>query len=79
MEKKLLTAMDNTIKIWDTNGKLLNTLREHSNEVRTVIFNPNGKTIASASLDKTVKLWKLDGTLLHTLPVMRRLRAFSFL
>jgi WD40 repeat protein len=29
----------------------------HDDEVNSVVFNPDGKKIASASLDGTVKLW----------------------
>src|SRR5919199_3016672 len=65
---------DNTVKLWSIDGKLLRTLKGHTNSLRdsftarvnSVSFSPDGKRIASASNDKTVKLWSVDGTLLRT-------------
>jgi WD40 repeat protein len=44
-----------------------NRLIGHGDVVTRVKFNPNGKTLASASWDKTLKIWQGDGKLLHTL------------
>ena len=38
-----------------------NTLRGHSDYVRSVTFSPDGKFLASGSDDNTVKLWSVDG------------------
>jgi len=37
-----------------------NSLEGHSNSVRSVVFSPDGKTLASASFDNTIKLWHLE-------------------
>nr|6R5X_A Chain A, WD-40 repeat protein [Nostoc punctiforme]6R5X_B Chain B, WD-40 repeat protein [Nostoc punctiforme]6R5X_C Chain C, WD-40 repeat protein [Nostoc punctiforme]6R5X_D Chain D, WD-40 repeat protein [Nostoc punctiforme] len=58
---------DKTVKLWNRNGQLLQTLTGHSSSVWGVAFSPDGQTIASASDDKTVKLWNRNGQLLQTL------------
>ena len=58
---------DQTVKLWDTTGRELKTLKGHSAWVTSVNFSPNGKMIASASRDGTVKLWDTTGILLKTL------------
>lgn len=37
-----------------------NRLEEHSDLVNSVVFSPDGKTLASASADNTIKLWNLN-------------------
>jgi len=59
-------SYDNTVKLWTTQGKLVNTLTGHQGWVNHVTFSPDGQYLASASLDNTVKLWTREGKLLHT-------------
>ena len=60
-------SADNTIKLWQRDGKLLQTLEGHEDNVLDVTFSPDGKLIASASKDGTIKLWNRKGTLIRTL------------
>lgn len=58
---------DKTVKLWTADGRLLKTLRGHSNWVLDVSFSPDSQMIASASYDNTVKLWSRQGEMLRTL------------
>ncbi|MEO0835156.1 MAG: WD40 repeat domain-containing protein, partial [Cyanobacteria bacterium J06642_3] len=67
------------VKLWQRNGTLLKTLTGHRAGVNSVVFSPDGNTIASASADNTVKLWQPDGTELLTLEAHRdRIYALAF-
>ena len=39
--------------------KLRNTLKGHSQAVRSVAFNPNGTILASGSVDNAIRLWNV--------------------
>ena len=56
-------SKDNTIKLWNTEtGKLIQTLKGHTNLVKSITFHPTNKNIlASAGNDNTVKLWEYNG------------------
>jgi WD40 repeat protein len=71
-------GFDKTIKLWSADdGRLLTSIpgcepdekqcQGHRKEINSVIFNPQGTLVASASDDKSVKLWSPDGKLLKTI------------
>ncbi|WP_434685150.1 nSTAND1 domain-containing NTPase [Pseudanabaena minima] len=57
---------DKTVKLWNLEGKEIQTLTGHNESVNSIAFSPDGKTIATGSGDKTVKLWNLEGKELQT-------------
>jgi WD40 repeat protein len=57
---------DKTVKIWDLEGKKINTI-VHPSAVWTVVFSPNNQFIATASNDNKIRIWGIDGTLKQTL------------
>jgi WD40 repeat protein len=65
--KLLATADDKTLKLWDEQGKLLQSLTGHDESILGVSFSPDSQYIASASADNTVNIWRKDGKLWQTL------------
>jgi WD40 repeat protein len=67
----LRATMDeqNSVSLWEvSDGRLLATLRGHSDRIRDVEFSPDNHLIATASDDNTVRLWNAaTGQLLDTL------------
>src|SRR5262245_21156477 len=51
-------SYDRLVKLWNlADGNELFTLKDHSDSVYRVAFQPNGKLLASVAADRTVKLW----------------------
>ncbi|NJK74012.1 MAG: hypothetical protein HC942_07615 [Microcoleus sp. SU_5_6] len=58
--KYIATASaDNTARLWDVTGKLIQEFKGHQNALNSVSFSPDGKYIATASYDNTARLWKI--------------------
>ena len=71
--KLMATADLEGIKLWQIDRSLgqvkvtLNqSLKSHTEEVRQIVFSPDGQLIASSSGDSTIKLWHRSGKLLKT-------------
>jgi uncharacterized protein len=48
------------IKVWENRtGRPLATLLGHTGEIRSLVFSPNGRTIASAGDDGAIRLWTM--------------------
>jgi WD40 repeat protein len=57
-EKILALHDEKTIALWSwPEKKLLGKIAAHEARISTVVFTPDGKTLASASADRTIKLW----------------------
>jgi WD40 repeat protein len=67
--QKLLVSggVDRTVRLWQSDGKLLKTLYGHSDQVTAVAFSSDSRLIASASADQTIILWDQNGNRLHRL------------
>ncbi|MEH2179670.1 WD40 repeat domain-containing protein, partial [Nostoc sp.] len=51
---------DNTARLWNLQGQLLQEFKGHQGSVSSVSFSPDGKTIATASSDNTARLWPVE-------------------
>jgi WD40 repeat protein len=54
------TSFDNTVKLWDLQGKELQTLTGHTASVLSASFDKDGKTLASADSNGRIILWNFD-------------------
>lgn len=58
---RIAIASDSIITIWDwPNQVSFTTLKGHKDLVFDIVFSPDGKKLASASLDLTVKIWDIN-------------------
>jgi WD40 repeat protein/uncharacterized caspase-like protein len=68
-------GVDQTIKIWDADGRELRTLSGHVGAVKAVAFSPDAKLLASGGIDGRIRLWEtasgreLEGLPGHSQPV----------
>ena len=62
-------SLDNTVKLWNSNGILLRTLAGHTGIVTGVSFSPDGTFLVSASHDETAILWNVQ-RILNTDPLV---------
>ncbi|MCC5639230.1 CHAT domain-containing protein [Nostoc sp. CHAB 5844] len=54
------SSADKTIKLWNLQGKLLQTLKGHQAAVNNISFSSDGKFLASVDDDGTIQLWNVE-------------------
>lgn len=59
-QRLISASMDNTLRLWQTDGTLITTFRGHGDAVLSVDVSPDGKSIVSGSADKTMRLWNVS-------------------
>ena len=61
-DKKYLISgsCDETIKIWNIDGTLIDTLSGHTASIDNIALSPDGKLLASVSFDQTLRFWQRD-------------------
>ena len=57
----LTSSWDNTAKLWDLSGGVIQPFIGHVSTVSSAAFSPNGNYVLTGSDDKTAKLWSPSG------------------
>jgi energy-coupling factor transporter ATP-binding protein EcfA2 len=55
-----------TLKLWNRQGKLIQTINNH-NPTTKIVFSPDSKIFASIDTDHSIRIWNLQGKLLNTI------------
>ncbi len=58
---------DRYLKLWQSNGKLIQTIPINDTGLKTVAIAPDNQTIATGGKEQKIELWNLQGELIKTL------------
>ncbi len=61
--KAIISGCDRTLRLWTINNRPLHEFSHH-NQVSSVAFSPNGKSIFTGSYDYTARLWDTAGKMI---------------
>jgi WD40 repeat protein len=61
------TGLDQTIKIWRSDGQLLHTIENVPGLITRLQFSPNGQILAAKTMDSYVYIWQANGELITRL------------
>ncbi|MBF2051360.1 MAG: PD40 domain-containing protein [Elainella sp. C42_A2020_010] len=61
-EQLVVSSQNSMIKLWQSDGKLLQSIPPERFEINSVSFSPDGQTIAAGTTENMVILAKVDGT-----------------
>ncbi|WP_414755616.1 AAA-like domain-containing protein [Anabaena sp. CCY 9910] len=67
----IATSGNGTIKLWQQNGSLVETLQGYKGLKNDLGFSPDGKTIVAGMNQGTAKLWRWDSKQIKTLPAFK--------
>jgi WD40 repeat protein len=62
------SSVDETVKLWNLEGKLLATLKGHGSGVRTLTFRKDGQILTSVGDDGSLVFWNIP-TILKLQPL----------
>ncbi len=63
----LSASWNGTVRLWSKEGRLIETLKGHTDRISSAVFSPDGQNILTASQDKTARLWDKSGNLVKIL------------
>ncbi len=64
--KYVLTgSSDQTTKLWDIKGNLVQVFKGHKGKIFSVAYSPDGQNVLTGSSDFTFRLWDLKGNLIQ--------------
>lgn len=72
-------SQDQTVRIWDRKGALVNTLAGHKAEILDIAVSSSGQYLLTASKDKSAVIWNSYGARLHLLQHDQEVVACSFI
>lgn len=67
---------DNTVRLWDSDGRPTAVLQGHEGRVASLAFSPDNKNLASASFDGTIRVWEVANE--RKLPVILKHTGANF-